>query len=52
MLEGWGDETSFAELCATVLEAGAAGTLGIIGQPAFGLYRLQNTRTKTGRTAG
>jgi len=51
LLESWGDEPSFAALCATAFpdellhHAGARGPLG------RGLYRLQNWRCKTDWTA-
>ncbi len=51
ILESWGDEADFASVCGSLLpdallhDAGARGDLG------RGLYRLQNWRCKTDRTA-
>jgi len=52
IVEGWGDEIPFESLCREVLSDEILRSLGIGSGAAFGLYRLQVTRTKTAWTAG
>lgn len=52
VLEGWADEAPFTALCNEVFADAPLSAPGLTEQPAFGLYRLQTTRTKTSWTTG
>ena len=52
IVEGWGDEAPFATLCETALSDAVLAKHGASGPADYGLYRLQNTRTKTDWAAG
>jgi hypothetical protein len=52
IVEGWGDEAAFAGLCGSALSGDALAASGAGGPAECGLYRLQNTRTKTDWAAG
>jgi hypothetical protein len=52
MVEGWADETAFEALCREALPEAVLSGLGATGPADFGLYRLQNSRSKTAWSAG
>ena len=52
LVEGWGDDGPFEALCGEVLGDDVLKAEGASGPAETGLYRLQNTRLKTGWSAG
>src|SRR5262249_53725190 len=52
LVEGWGDEASFAATCGEALSDAVLAGLGASGPAAVGLYRLQTSRAKTAWSAG
>jgi hypothetical protein len=47
IVEGWGDEAPFAELCEGALSGEVLDSTGVVGPVAFGLYQLQVTVDQT-----
>lgn len=52
LLEGWGDEDVFADLCEEALSDKVLSGAGAAGPAENGIFRLQATRLKTAWTAG
>lgn len=52
LLEGWGDEADFSDLCEKSLSDEVLVEAGAVGPAENGLFRLQATRLKTAWTAG
>ncbi|MBM3599255.1 MAG: hypothetical protein FJX35_13615 [Alphaproteobacteria bacterium] len=52
MAEGWDDPEPFDRLCRQAISIERLAAAGAAGPIAFGLYRLQYSRSKTARAAG
>lgn len=50
LVEGWGDQDPFAEICQSVLSDDALALAGATGAAEFGLYQLQATASSPATT--